>query len=111
MQALVYLTDTPPERGTFLAVPAVWQQLDARLAHQPAGFDFTQADFSSEEVVAAPGRAGDVIIWHPRLPHGPGENTSSLPRAMQAITMFPAPNGEVITVAGGVWTQAEQISW
>jgi len=111
VQGIVYLTDTPSERGAFLAVPSVLQQLDSWLARQPADFDFTHADFSGEEAVAVPGKAGDVIIWNPRLPHGPGENTSSLPRMVQAITMFPAPSGEVTTVAGGAWTRAEQISW
>ena len=102
-QAIVYLTDAGPERAPFCAVPDVFRNLDAWLARRPESFDFSCADFSNEASVAVAGKAGDLIIWDSRLPHGPGPNYASSPRVMQAVTLFPASEAD--------WTAEEQISW
>lgn len=102
-QAIVYLTDATPERAPFCAVPRLFQDLDTWLARQPPDFDFSSTDFSSEPTVSLPGKAGDLIIWSSKLPHGPGANRASRPRVMQAVTLFPP--------ARASWTQEEQISW
>jgi len=102
-QAIVYLTDVPPERAPFCAVPAIFQDFPGWLTRQPVPFDFASVDFSAEPWVSAAGHAGDLIIWNSRLPHGPGANRDSTPRVMQAVTMFPPSHAR--------WTQDEQISW
>jgi hypothetical protein len=102
-QALVYLTESSPERAPFSAAPRVFQQVDTWLARMPESLDFESADFSAEPTVSVPGRAGDLIIWNSKLPHGPGPNRDSSPRVMQAVTMLPPSK------AG--WTQEEQVDW
>jgi hypothetical protein len=102
-QAIVYLTDATAERAPFTAVPRIFQDLPNWLAAQPEAFDFSEVDFSNEPTVAVEGKAGDLIIWNSKLPHGPGANHASLPRVMQAVTMFPPSHAD--------WTREQQISW
>jgi hypothetical protein len=102
-QGLVYVTDVSPERAPFSAAPHIFQDLDAWLARQPDDFDFSATDFSNEARVSVPGSSGDLIIWSSKLPHGPGPNRASSPRAMQAVTMF--------SPAGASWTRDAQIEW
>jgi hypothetical protein len=103
-QAIVYLTDVPPDRAPFSAVPRIFQQLDAWLARQQSEhLDFDAADFSAEPTVTVPGHAGDLIIWNSKLPHGPGPNRAKTPRVMQAVTLFPPAKAN--------WTREEQIEW
>ena len=85
---LVYLTDTPPERGAFRCVPGLFRELDAWLERHPgAGVDLV--DPEGHEVVAVPGRAGDMVLWDVRLPHANGENLADAPRVVQYVSMFP----------------------
>ena len=102
-QAIVYLTDAGPERAPFCAAPQVFQQLDAWLARQPGTLEFETTDFSTEPTVSVPGKAGDLIIWNSKLPHGPGPNRDSSPRVMQAVTLLPPSKSG--------WTQEQQVGW
>src|SRR5262245_2626396 len=111
VQALIYITDVPEERGPFRGVPSVYADLEAWLAERPGAFAFHATDFAQEPTISVPGKAGDLILWHPRLPHGPGRNVSRLPRVMQPISMFPAPAGDMVEIGGGRWTRQEQIAW
>jgi len=111
VQALVYVTDVPEERGAFRGVPSIYAELEAWLAERTSAMPFHAMDFSQEPTTSVPGKAGDLIIWHPRLPHGPGRNVSSLPRVMQPLSLFPAPAGNVVEVGGGRWTRQEQVTW
>ncbi len=61
---LVYLTDAPPERGAFCV------ERDGR-------------------IVPVPGRAGDLVLWDVRVPHGNLANSDRLPRVVQYVSMFP----------------------
>ena len=61
---LVYLTDAPAERGAFCCKPR-------------------------DEIVPVPGRAGDLVLWDIRLPHGNLANTDTSPRVVQYVSMFP----------------------
>jgi hypothetical protein len=109
-QAIVYLTDVPAERAPFSAVPSVFRNLDEWLqAH--CDLDFSTADFSSEAAVDIPGRAGDLIIWNSKLPHGPGANRSPLPRVMFAVTMFPAEESPLRAATPLKWGREGQIEW
>jgi hypothetical protein len=102
-QAIVYLTDAPEERAPFQAAPDIFRNLGSWLARQPEDFDFLWADFSGAPTRAVVGKAGDVIIWNSKLPHGPGPNRAVEPRVMQAVTLFPPSHAK--------WTRAEQIDW
>jgi hypothetical protein len=102
-QAIVYLTDVDSDRAPFSAAPQVFHHLEEWLARMPEKLDFSCADFSREATVPVLGRAGDLVIWNSKLPHGPGANRSSSPRVMQAVTMFPPSKA--------AWTRDEQIGW
>src|SRR3569833_1171456 len=102
-QGIVYLTDVTADRAPFTAAPRIFENLADWLAAQPEGFDFSEVDFSNEPTVAVEGKAGDLIIWSSKLPHGPGANHASQPRVMQAVSMFPPANAD--------WTREEQIGW
>lgn len=110
-QAIVYLTDVTHERAPFCVVPSVLQDIDGWLARQPEGLDLSAADFSGEETVPILGRAGDLIIWNAKLPHGPGPNRASIPRVMQAVSMFPAPESGLPKPWFVNWTREEQVNW
>jgi hypothetical protein len=109
-QAIVYLTDAPIERAPFSAVPSIFRNLDAWLKQQSEQ-DFSKVDFSSEPAVQIPGKAGDLIIWNSKVPHGPGANRSSLPRVMLAVTMFPAEESRLRDSTPLSWSRDEQIEW
>jgi hypothetical protein len=110
-QAIVYVTDAPSEAAPFSAVPRVFQDLEGWLCQQPLDSTFRAADFSMEDVVTVPGKAGDLVIWDARLPHGPGPNTAARPRVMQAVSMFPAPRRGGGWPGERDWSREEQISW
>ena len=61
---LVYLTDAPAERGAFCVE-------------------------RGERVEPVPGRAGDLVLWDARVPHGTLANRTELPRVVQYLSMFP----------------------
>jgi hypothetical protein len=85
---LVYLTDTPAERGAFRCVPGIFREWDAWLARHPEA-TVAVVDPEGHDVVAVPGRAGDMVVWDVRLPHANGENLADAPRVVQYVTMFP----------------------
>ncbi len=88
IQGLVYLTDTPEERGAFRCAP----QLFANRNDFPSFDPLTEPypiDLADVPTVAVPGRAGDLILWKPQLPHCAGPNLSSKPRLAQCVTMIP----------------------
>ena len=85
---LVYLTDTPAERGAFRCVPGVFRDMAGWLERHPgAGIDVV--DTEGHDVVAVPGRAGDLVLWDVRRPHANGENLADAPRVVQYVSMFP----------------------
>jgi hypothetical protein len=85
---LVYLTDTPAERGAFRCVPGIFRDMAGWLERHPgAGIDVV--DPEGHDVVAVPGRAGDLVMWDVRLPHANGENLADAPRVVQYVSMFP----------------------
>jgi hypothetical protein len=110
-QGIIYLTDATPERAPFCTLPSIYRNLSAWLADKPAEWSHRSADFSSLEATPVPGRAGDLIIWNSKLPHGPGYNHSPEPRLMQAVSMFPAPRRGGGWPGMRDWSKQEQIEW
>jgi hypothetical protein len=110
-QAIVYLSDAPADRAPFCTLPQVYQNLSAWLADKPAEWSHRSADFSAEEMTPVPGKAGDLIIWNAKLPHGPGANRSSSPRLMQAVSMFRAPRRGGGWPGVRDWPKEEQAEW
>lgn len=93
VQGVLYLTDTPADQGAFTCVPGFHRRIEAWIKSLPPGSDPRKQDLESLGAKSIGGRAGDLIIWHSALPHGPGTNTSDRPRVVQYITMSPAQEG------------------
>ena len=82
---LIYLTDTPAEQGAFQCVPGFHRRIDQE---PPA-----TRDMSHMEAQPIPGAAGDLVIWHEALPHGPSPNRGDRPRIVQYLKLYPPPAG------------------
>ena len=88
-QGILYLTDTPPEQGAFRCVPGFHRRLDAWLDALPAGSDPRAQDLHALGVKLIGGRAGDLVIWTDRLPHGASPNRGTRPRIVQYLNFYP----------------------
>lgn len=88
-QGILYLTDTPPEQGAFTCVPGFQHRLDAWLDGLPAGADPRMEDLHALGSRPIAGRAGDLIIWDHKLPHGSRPNRGVRPRMVQYLNMYP----------------------
>ena len=96
VQGVLYLDDTPAERGGFCCVPghhelvARWAATGETIPGQPAPGGRSPANRAEVQAVPVVGDAGDMVIWDTRLLHGNGRNVSGKPRLAQYITMWPA---------------------
>jgi len=93
-QGILYLTDTPPEQGAFTCVPGFQNHIEAWLDSLPAGTNPREEDLHALGSQPVAGRAGDLIIWDQRLPHGSCPNRGSRPRIVQYVNMYPARREE-----------------
>jgi ectoine hydroxylase-related dioxygenase (phytanoyl-CoA dioxygenase family) len=92
-QGLLYLTDTAADQGAFTCVPGFHRRMD----QWPAGPRERVLDGNAPGLVPdaqpVPGRAGDLVIWDHRLPHGGSPNRASFPRIVLYLTMSPPTRG------------------
>ncbi len=89
-QGILYLTDTPAEQGAFTCVPGFQRRIDAWLDGLPAGTDPRREDMHALGSRPIAGRAGDLVIWDHKLPHGSRPNRGQRPRIVQYLNMYPA---------------------
>jgi hypothetical protein len=90
VQGLIYLTDTPADRGAFTCIPGFHTRIESWLNELPPGADPRDQDLENLGARPIEGKAGDLVVWHQALPHGSSPNRSSSPRIVQYVTMFPA---------------------
>ncbi len=92
LQAVILLTDVGRDQGGFQCLPGVYQNLDAWLQQYAASsdFDFFNPGLNDWPSTQVEGKAGDVILWSTRLPHGSASNFSKRPRVATFVTMQPA---------------------
>jgi hypothetical protein len=89
LQGVLYLTDVAADQGAFCAVPGVFADRDGWLARHPEAGPEVDVDLEGHPIVPVPGRAGDLVIFDSRLPHGNGANRAAAPRVVQYLTMQP----------------------
>ena len=98
LQALVLLTDVSRDGGGFQCLPEVYQNLDAWLERFATldDFDFFNPGLNQWDATQIEGKAGDVILWSTKLPHGTATNLSNRPRIAAFVSMQPpADNAQV----------------
>lgn len=88
-QGILYLTDTPAEQGAFTCVPGFQRRIDAWLDALPPGADPRRENLHALGSKPIAGRAGDLVIWDHKLPHGSRPNRGARPRIVQYINMYP----------------------
>lgn len=84
VQGALYLRDTDANMGGFHCVQGFHEVLQSWSDGCKRG---PVPDFSNHQPVVIEGKAGDLLIWDNRLPHGSGENRSSHIRFAQYISM------------------------
>jgi hypothetical protein len=96
VQAVVLLTDVQPNGGGFQCLPEVYQNLTAwlRLYASQDNFDFFNPNLNEWTTTQVEGKAGDVILFSTKLPHGSATNSSDRPRIAAFVTMQP-PSDDV----------------
>lgn len=89
-QGLIYLTDTPAEQGAFCCVPGFHLKIETWLQEQnKTDMELQQQHWDDWPIKPIAASAGDLIIWHHALPHGPKPNRGVLPRMVQYINFYP----------------------
>jgi Phytanoyl-CoA dioxygenase (PhyH) len=91
LQAVVLLSDVGHDGGGFQCLPDVYQNLDAWLKRYARrdDFDFFYPGLNHWKTIQVGGKAGDVILWSTRLPHGSAINLSNRPRVAAFVSMQP----------------------
>ncbi len=92
LQGVILLTDVGRDGGGFQCLPEVYQYLDMwleRHGHRD-DFDFFNPGLNRWKATQIEGRAGDVILWSTKLPHGTATNLSDRPRIAAFVSMHPA---------------------
>lgn len=91
-QGVLYLTDVGPEDGPFCGVPGLFADLAGWLGRHPDAQTNGDEllDLEGHPVVEVCGRAGDLVLFDSRLPHGNRTNHGKRPRLVQYVSMFPA---------------------
>ena len=105
LQAVVLLTDVGREAGGFQCLPEVYQNLDTWLARyaRRAGFNFFFPGLNHWKTTQIEGKAGDVILWSTKLPHGTAINLSNRPRVAAFVTMQPPPDEAQLRESMKTW--------
>jgi ectoine hydroxylase-related dioxygenase (phytanoyl-CoA dioxygenase family) len=105
-QGLLALTDTGSDQGGFRCVPSLFRDRRAWPSGPSVDNDGDEnwlASVDRREIVHASARAGDLIVWDSRLPHGNSKNLSQAPRLAFYVMMGPNPSDEASNVAIESW--------
>jgi len=98
VQGLVTLTDSTSTTGGFHCVPGFHLKfLEWAKSNEPKKGGIVNVPLNDpirQEITQITMKAGSLMIWDSRLPHGNYPNESSQFRMVQYITFFPCPQGE-----------------
>lgn len=106
LQAVVLLTEVGLDGGGFQCLPEVYRNLDAWLERHASrdDFNFFEPGLNRCKTTQVVGKAGDVILWSTRLPHGSAANWSMRPRVASFVSMQPPP-------ADNAWLRESMKRW
>jgi ectoine hydroxylase-related dioxygenase (phytanoyl-CoA dioxygenase family) len=90
VQGVLSLSDSGGGRGGFQCVAGMPKRLEEWIATQPPDRDPYRPDTTGLTITEVETRAGDLLIWNSRVPHGVHPNTSERPRLAQYVSMSPA---------------------
>jgi hypothetical protein len=105
LQAVVLLTDVGHNGGGFQCLPVVYQNLEKwlKLFAREKDFDFFNPGLNHWKATQVEGKAGDVILWSTKLPHGSATNLSDRPRVAAFVTMQPPPDSPQLRESMKTW--------
>jgi hypothetical protein len=105
LQAVVLLTDTGRNGGGYQCIPEIYQNLDAWLARYATArdFDFFNPGLNRWKATQVQGKAGDVILWSTKLPHGTAVNLSKRPRIAAFVSMEPPSDNAEVSESMKTW--------
>ena len=89
VQGVVYLEDTPEDAGAMRLVPGFHRSFANWTLARGGGEGAEGTAGLEDQAVPAAGGAGDLVLWHPLLPHGPGRNVGLRPRVSAYVGMLP----------------------
>lgn len=113
-QGVLALTDTAADQGGFRCVPSLYNDPEAwpsRPAHDAGGGEDWLPDTMGREIVHVPARAGDLIVWDSRLPHGNSKNLSTRPRIAFYVMM--GANADEVSRQAAIesWRSGRCVPW
>jgi len=115
LQAVVLLTDVDRDGGGYQCLPSIYQNLEAWLDKNArrSDFDFFNPGLENDKTTQIDGRAGDVILWSTKLPHGSASNRSHRPRIAAFVTMEPPEDSPELRASMKEWwlTKRAPDSW
>jgi hypothetical protein len=105
VQAVVLLTDVTRDGGGFQCLPEIYRNLDAWLQRYGIkdDFNFFEPGLNHLKTTQIAGKAGDVILWSTKLPHGSAANLSSRPRIAAFVTLQPPDDYEQLRNSLMTW--------
>lgn len=105
LQSVVLLSDVCPNGGGFQCLPEIYRNLDLWLSFfaRRDDFDFFNPGLNHWATTQVKGKAGDVILWSSRLPHGTATNLSDRPRIAAFVTMQPAGDNPQLLDSMETW--------
>jgi hypothetical protein len=91
LQGVVLLTDVERGGGGYQCLPEIYRDLEAWLDRNAyrSDFNFFKPGLNNCRTTQIEGKAGDVILWSTKLPHGSAANLSHRPRIAAFVSMQP----------------------
>jgi hypothetical protein len=113
IQGVLALTDTAADQGGFRCVPALYRDRAAwpNAPLREDGKASWLADTTGRAIVHVAARAGDLIVWDSRVPHGNSRNRASKPRIAFYLLMHPAKPGSLNEAAIDSWRSGRCVPW
>jgi hypothetical protein len=115
LQGVVLLTDVTRDGGGFQCLPDVYQRLELWLDRHARrrSFDFFKPGLNNCRATQIEGKAGDVIVWSTKLPHGSAANLSPRPRIAAFVSMQPPEDSAELRASMKKWwlTKRAPNSW